>query len=727
MANIPLGNFGNVMPQAQAGRVLDTGAGQVAQAVGNVSQVAQQYAVKEQKIQEEKDQYQFNIEASKYGAEYQDYITETKQKLVTGEYDEATAKAYLRQRTDELAQNYVGRIPEKQKERFNFYSEKMYNDSQAGIKPLAYETERRSINADFEQVGEATLKIENRDQAFALYEDTVKRNPVLTPEQRTESLQKWNERRDLSDGKGVLSNLEAQADITALQELHKNVDTVFPHMKVETRDAYKANIESAIDRINKGLEIKAKELDKEHAQLHAITLEVIQQKQQQETINRINGDNEVALSSREYTDFMLRMNNTNPSIFSGISDNIVITEKGETQRQLNNKMITNGEFPKVLGERSIRLDINTAKSSFRYGLNDPLPLDNNTNMFKGLTNKDAWADENLGIGSVAFGRNGASYAYLSTTYGHDCITYGVASTAGGAGSGTGNPDLPNDGANYGYCSLAHGKDTLAKGRISTAFGEQCVAGSIYSYSSGRESISGEGLSTHPNLLGGSGVVSEGRGAFTHGYRCYAYGNDSIAFGSSVTAYNGAQIIGTGINVGSPLLNSLPNSIAFGRNVDVPTILIEGTQGNGVNNAFGKVGFNTKRPKERVEIVVNNQDKVAIRSKNGGASFDLQGTLGTGDSTSIFRIEYTSPNGGQAYGTTNFYQNNQNWLSLNESGDPTFKKVVDSLYGYRVDGTKVIGGQLNPITSLETTATLEQTINKINEVIVALRSHGLIAT
>lgn len=267
MAKIPLGNFGNVMPQAQPGRVLDSGAGQVAQAVGNLAQVGQQYAIKEQKIQDEKDQYQFNIEASKYGAEYQDYITETKQKLVTGEFDEATAKIYLRQRTDELAQNYVGRIPEKQKERFNFYSEKMYNDSQAGIKPLAYETERRSINADFEQVGEATLKIENRDQAFALYEDTVKRNPVLTPEQRTESLQKWNERRDLSDGKGVLSNLEAQADITALQELHKNVDTVFPHMKVETRDAYKANIESAIDRINKGLEIKAKEQDKEQAQL----------------------------------------------------------------------------------------------------------------------------------------------------------------------------------------------------------------------------------------------------------------------------------------------------------------------------------------------------------------------------------------------------------------------------------------------------------------------------
>ncbi|WP_034684044.1 hypothetical protein [Acinetobacter sp. 1294596] len=271
MARIPMGNFGNVTPQAQQGRVLDNGAGQVAQAVGQLAQVGQQVSLKKHneqlKIQEEKEQYQFNIEASKYGAEYQDYITETKQKLVTGELDENLAKAYLRQRADEMNEAYSQRLPEHHREKFNYYSEKMYNDSQAFIKPLAYETQRRTINADFEQVGEATLKIENREQAFALYQDTVNRNPVLTPEQRTESIQKWNERRDLSDGKGVLGSLEEQQDIKALQELHKNVDTVFPHMKVETRDAYKSNIESAISRIQKGQEIRNKELDKEHAQL----------------------------------------------------------------------------------------------------------------------------------------------------------------------------------------------------------------------------------------------------------------------------------------------------------------------------------------------------------------------------------------------------------------------------------------------------------------------------
>lgn len=271
MANIPIGNFGNVMPQVQPGRVIDSGAGQVAQAVSNLGQVGMQVSAKklneQQKIQAEKDEYFFNTQAAKYGAEYTDIVTTTKQKLVTGEYDENTAKAYLRQQSDNLTETYRQTLPETKHDRFNFYSEKMYLESEVNVKPLAYETERRAINADFEQVAEATLKIENREQAYALYLDTVNRNPVLTPEQKKEAPQKWNERRDLSDAKGVLSGLEGQQDVKALQELQKNVDTVFPHMKVETRDAYKANIESAIDRINRGIEIKAKELDKEHAQL----------------------------------------------------------------------------------------------------------------------------------------------------------------------------------------------------------------------------------------------------------------------------------------------------------------------------------------------------------------------------------------------------------------------------------------------------------------------------
>lgn len=263
MANIPLGNFGNVMPQAQQGRVLETGAGQVAQAVGTLAQVGQQVSIKqlneEQKIQDEKDEYFFNTQAAKYGAEYTDAVTTTKQKLATGEFDENTAKAYLRQQSDTLNETYRQTIPETKHEKFNYYSEKMYLESEGNIKPLAYETERRKINADFEQVNEATLKLENREQGYALFKATLDRNPVLTPEQRVQSEQEWQQRRDLSDGKNVLSSLEASSDIEGLKKVYDSVDSIFPHMKIETRDAYKGQLDAAIDRINKANEIAQKQ------------------------------------------------------------------------------------------------------------------------------------------------------------------------------------------------------------------------------------------------------------------------------------------------------------------------------------------------------------------------------------------------------------------------------------------------------------------------------------
>lgn len=381
-------------------------------------------------------------------------------------------------------------------------------------------------------------------------------------------------------------------------------------------------------------------------------------------------------------------------------------------------------YPPALGS-PVKFMLNPSKFSLRYGLSDPLPLDNNTNMFRGLTNKDAWAEENIGGGSVAFGRNGASVAYLSTTFGHDCITYGVASTAGGAGSGTGNPDAPTDGANYGYCSFAHGKDTAAIGRISTAFGQECKASSIHSYASGMQSEAGAALASHPN-----GVASDGESAWAHGYRANAYGDFSFALGSFITAYNGAQIIGRGINPGSPLVNSLPDSLAMGVGVDVPTVIM--VKDDGTNGGFGKLGINTKNPNERIDINIKSGDKVSISTDAGGiGALDLQGKLSNGPNASIFRVEYNSPNGSQAYGVTNFYQNGTNFLKVNELGEATFKKVVAmelplKLSSYlTIGGVKVLGGQQPAIPNSDGTAA--DNARAINAILTALRSHGLIAT
>lgn len=260
MATIPLGNFGNVMPQAQAGRVIDTGAAHIGNAVNTLGQTGQKIAVKElteqKKIQDEKDEYFFNTQAAKYGSDYTDIVTDTKQRLVTGEFDETSAKTHLREQSDKLAETYRQTLPDTKHPKFDYYAEKMFLESETNVKPLAYETERKKINADFEQVGEATLKFENREQAFALYKDTIDRNPVLTPEQRVIAEQKWQERRDLSDAKSIIGALETAQDSDTLKQLHDNMDSTFQYMKVETRDVLKNNISSSIDRINKGLKIE---------------------------------------------------------------------------------------------------------------------------------------------------------------------------------------------------------------------------------------------------------------------------------------------------------------------------------------------------------------------------------------------------------------------------------------------------------------------------------------
>jgi hypothetical protein len=412
---------------------------------------------------------------------------------------------------------------------------------------------------------------------------------------------------------------------------------------------------------------------------------------------------------------------------NGWTADLVLDASGKTQQQINDVSVKNGEYAPVLGS-PVKLMFDTSKFSLRYGLSDPLPLDNNTNMFRGLTNKDAWADENIGAGSVALGRNGASVAYLSTTFGHDCITYGVASTAGGAGSGTGNPDAPTDGANYGYCSFAHGKDTAAIGRISTAFGQECKAESLHSFSSGYESISGKGSALHP-VLSGTAVDDDGDCAFTHGFRAFAYGNYSAAIGNFVRAYHGSKVIGSGINAGTILEGLVPKSIVLGSGVDIPTIIL--TEADIVaSGAFGKVGFNTKyKPRERVEVVIKDGDKIAIRSSNntaqGGGTLDLQGTLIDGNSASIFRIEYTSPNGGQAYGTTTIHQNGNQFLHVNESGDLTVKRLLKLDNYLSIGGGKVLGGQQPAIADSNGTATDNQ--RAINAILAALRGHGLIAS
>ena len=390
-----------------------------------------------------------------------------------------------------------------------------------------------------------------------------------------------------------------------------------------------------------------------------------------------------------------------------------------TQFVLDNTVPVEKKYPKVLGERNIQFHLIPSKGALRYGLNEPLPLDDALkNHFRGLTNKDAWADENIGIGSVSFGRNGASKAYLSTTFGHDCITYGTASIAGGAGSCTGNPDQPDQDAAFGYCAFAWGKDTKAQGRISNAMGQECESNSRYASTDGYKCIAGKSEPGHPDY---TNEGSEGEAARAHGYDSQAYGNFAFAYGSFLCAYNGCQLIGKGVT-------SSKRGVGIGYGVDRPTIFAK--EGDG---QFAWVGFNTDVPLSKYDYRLGTSDTISYTlDAQGGpgtaVAFEVKGLLGDGSYASLHNVIVTHTNSGQPYGTVEYRLNGAAYLTVNQARNAKFFAAVEAGgAGFLVEGKRVVGGQLPKIEKLLSTATEAERNAKINEIIDGLTLHGLFAS
>jgi hypothetical protein len=203
--------------------------------------------------------------------------------------------------------------------------------------------------------------------------------------------------------------------------------------------------------------------------------------------------------------------------------------------------------------RSVENSFFQDKAATRVGASDTTPQNDERNFWRGLPSQNAWGNNaDIGVFTAAFNRNGASYAAYSTTFGHDCVTYGVASIAMGAGSCTGDPDAPTSPAFQGYCSTAFGKNVLAKGEKSAAFCEETQSLSRASFAAGYSSIAGS--------YSGSGL-----GAIALGSYASAYGEGSFAAGKFVQSTNGGYTIGSGINSGNKLNNTRANGIALGTN------------------------------------------------------------------------------------------------------------------------------------------------------------------
>jgi hypothetical protein len=301
--------------------------------------------------------------------------------------------------------------------------------------------------------------------------------------------------------------------------------------------------------------------------------------------------------------------------------------------------------------------------AIRIGGSDMVPLDDERGYWSGLPSQNAWGDpNNVGLFSQAFGRNGASYAPYSTTFGHDCVAYGTASLAGGAGSATGNPSAPND-AFFGYCAMSFGKNNLASGEKSIALGEEHVINT-------RSGIGlGYKVTSQPSTLTKTPVGAAGIG------RDITLTGQSQALGSYLNAADGV-LIGSGFNPGSPLTPLSPDECTIG--MGTHAFRVARASGPGTRS---KVGINNFRQlNNEIDIDISPSARMGVTiDGTGSATIALMGVKSDGAELPLVSFVWTHPNPGTAQGTLEVRMNGRTTsaLTISAEGSVAFGELKDA--------------------------------------------------
>lgn len=194
MAKIPMGNFGNAMPQVGRIQMPQNQSGQmIAGALQNMSQVAQQQhereklAQEKQKIeQDKKDKAELALQSSKVGADISVVDDDLLLKMQSGAiaYDDAVVQ---RQKSLEAIKGqYKDLIPKQFEQNFNNYFEQHSYQSASKYLPIAQKSEQQQAIVKLKDMRENYLKNPNASEqevwgGLALYAQS--KNLPLAPVQ----------------------------------------------------------------------------------------------------------------------------------------------------------------------------------------------------------------------------------------------------------------------------------------------------------------------------------------------------------------------------------------------------------------------------------------------------------------------------------------------------------------------------------------------------------------
>lgn len=162
MARIPMGNFGNAMPQAERIQMPQNQTGQmIAGALQNVSQVAGQYAEQKKQEQDKKDTADFALQSSKVGADISTVDNDLLLKMQSGETTYQDAVAQRQKSLETIKGQYKDSVPKKFEHNFNNYFEQHSYQSASKYLPMAQKAEQQQAVVGLKDMTENYLKNPN--------------------------------------------------------------------------------------------------------------------------------------------------------------------------------------------------------------------------------------------------------------------------------------------------------------------------------------------------------------------------------------------------------------------------------------------------------------------------------------------------------------------------------------------------------------------------------------
>lgn len=270
MAKIPMGNFGNAMPEVVRTQMPQRNTGQLAQAVGNLGQVFQNKAIDRRQKEDEADvsakraELYHNDLAEKEAkvklddvltTELSEQVTLLKNDVANGAMNADTANKTLQQWSEKRFKDMEGELPGHAHQALSQHWSSNVSRNATTFLPLQLSAD----NKKGEVLADRYLEIGTRmdREAGAEYVKSNIQSLNIPEAQKQALIYKYQGARDLQDIDGRITSAIENKDKASLQQLVTEMDNGgFGYTDGPTLQQKKAQVLSRIDAINKQVEVE---------------------------------------------------------------------------------------------------------------------------------------------------------------------------------------------------------------------------------------------------------------------------------------------------------------------------------------------------------------------------------------------------------------------------------------------------------------------------------------